>query len=85
MCTQDRGAGGQAAPLEGAYITTVKLGPKGQIVIPKEIRERSGIRPGDSLLLFSPKGPGFMVQPLLSSREFLSKLLDQLPTTEEPS
>ena len=48
---------------EGPYISTVKLGPKGQIVIPKEIRSRSGVRPGDNLVLvanrrqlFGPSG-----------------------------
>ena len=29
---------------------TVTVGPKGQIVIPSEVRERMGIDPGDKLL-----------------------------------
>ena len=36
---------------EGKYMTTVKVGPKGQIVIPAEVREMFGIAPGDQLLL----------------------------------
>ena len=28
---------------------TYKVGPKGQVVVPKEIRERLGIRPGDEV------------------------------------
>ena len=36
---------------EGKYLASVKLGPKGQIVVPKEVREMFGIRPGDTLLL----------------------------------
>ena len=37
-----------AAP-EGKYLASVRVGPKGQIVIPKEARELFGIQPGDTL------------------------------------
>lgn len=30
---------------------TYKVGPKGQVVVPKRIRERLGIRPGDEVLV----------------------------------
>ena len=33
------------------YMSSVRVGPKGQIVIPKEARELFGIRPGDTLLI----------------------------------
>ena len=41
----------KAAMPEGKYLASVKLGPKGQIVVPKEVREMCGVRPGDTLLL----------------------------------
>ena len=41
----------KAAMPEGKYLASVKLGPKGQIVGPKEVREMFGVRPGDTLLL----------------------------------
>ena len=41
----------KAAMPEGKYLASVKLGPKGQIVVPKEVREMFGVRPGDTLLL----------------------------------
>lgn len=34
-------------------MSTVKIGAKGQIVIPKEVRDMFGIRSGDSLLLLA--------------------------------
>lgn len=36
---------------EGKYAWTVKMGEKGQIVIPKEAREIFGFKPGDTLLV----------------------------------
>lgn len=37
---------------DGRYLYgIVKVGPKGQIVIPKEAREQHGIKPGDQLII----------------------------------
>ena len=47
---------------EGKYLASVKLGPKGQIVVPKEVREMFGIRPGDTLLLLADVNPGSALQ-----------------------
>ena len=41
---------------EGKFLTTVKIGPKGQIVIPKEVRDMFSLNTGDSLLLMADKG-----------------------------
>lgn len=38
---------------EGKFMAPVKVGPKGQIVIPAEVREMFGITPGDTLLLLA--------------------------------
>ncbi len=40
---------------------TVKVGEKGQIVIPKEAREHFGIRPGDTLLVMGDDRSGLIV------------------------
>ena len=38
---------------EGKSAAAVKVGPKGQIVIPKKAREMFNIQPGDNLFLLS--------------------------------
>lgn len=48
---------------EGKYLATVKIGPKGQIVIPKEVREMFSLNSGDSLVLMADKGQGIALQP----------------------
>lgn len=40
------------------YIATVRLGPKSQIVIPKEVREIFNLAPGDNLLLLADRAQG---------------------------
>lgn len=41
---------------------THKVGPKGQVVIPKELREALGIRPGDEVT-FSQEADHLVVHP----------------------
>ena len=40
---------------ERYYMASVRLGPKGQIVIPKDAREMFGLEPGDTLVLLADK------------------------------
>lgn len=44
------------------FIGMAKLGPKGQIVIPKEVRDMFGIGPGDSLVLMAHPKRGIALQ-----------------------
>ena len=46
----------------GKFMSTVKVGPKGQIVIPKEVREMFEIETGDMLLLLADAERGIAIQ-----------------------
>jgi AbrB family looped-hinge helix DNA binding protein len=44
------------------YMSSVKVGPKGQIVIPKEVRTMFGIEPGDVLILLADAQKGIAIE-----------------------
>jgi AbrB family looped-hinge helix DNA binding protein len=50
-----------AKPKEKHIFGTVKVGEKGQIVIPKEARELFNIKPGDSLLVLGDEAQGIAI------------------------
>ena len=55
----DGGSLGVAAPPRGRHLFgNVKVGERGQIVIPKEARDLFGIKPGDKLVVLGEEGQG---------------------------
>lgn len=58
----------------GKHAWTVKVGEKGQFVIPKEARELFGIRPGDTLLLLGDDERGLAI-PQKSTFEKVSEIV----------
>lgn len=48
---------------EGKYAWTVKVGEKGQFVIPKEAREIFNINPGDTLIVLGDVDKGIAIPP----------------------
>ena len=59
---------------EGKYAWTVKVGEKGQFVIPKEGRERLGIKPGDTILVLGDEERGLAILP----KDKMDKLISQI-------
>jgi AbrB family looped-hinge helix DNA binding protein len=56
------------------YMGSVKVGAKGQIVIPKEVREMFNIEPGDTLLLLADVERGIAIQRL----DYFDKMPDEI-------
>jgi len=55
---------------KGTYVFgTVKVGDRGQIVIPKEAREKFDIKPGDLLIVLGEEGKGIA----LAKADFIKK------------
>ncbi len=62
---------------KGKYIFgTVKVGEKGQIVIPKEAREVFHISPGDTLLLLGDEAQGIAIVKNDLFRKFAQDVLN---------
>ena len=59
---------------EGKYLGSIKIGPKGQIVIPKEVREMFSLSQGDTLVLMADKTSGIALQPFDFLQSFWSEV-----------
>jgi len=58
---------------EDRFIVSVKVGPKGQITIPKEARSMFDIKEGDTLMVLGDKNKGLA---LLKDDEFYTLIGD---------
>ena len=65
------------------FMSSVKIGPKGQIVIPKEARDMFGLEPGDTLVLLADTKKGIALQTADKLNPLLRRVFQQLPGDEE--
>ncbi|MFL0249773.1 AbrB/MazE/SpoVT family DNA-binding domain-containing protein [Clostridium neuense] len=65
------------------YAWTVKIGEKGQFVIPKEAREIFDIKPGDTIILLGDKNKGIAIPPKSMITELSKKIFDKDISREE--
>lgn len=59
---------------DGKYAWMVKIGEKGQFVIPKEARELFGLNPGDEILVLGDEQRGIAILPKEQQREFIGRI-----------
>jgi AbrB family looped-hinge helix DNA binding protein len=56
----------------------VTVGERGQVVIPAAIREQTGLKAGDKLMVFTKHGEVICLVPTSSMRKLVSVLTEQL-------
>lgn len=69
---------------KGKYAWTVKVGEKGQIVIPKEARDVFNIKPGDTLILLGDEDQGIAIPPQSMFSKLTQMIFDgKLPNSHK--
>ncbi|MDY3691390.1 MAG: AbrB/MazE/SpoVT family DNA-binding domain-containing protein [Dysosmobacter sp.] len=66
---------------EGKFAATVRVGERGQIVIPKGVRDLFDIHPGDTLLILADRKQGIAI----TKDDVLFRQFDALLSREEPT
>ena len=59
---------------EGKYAWMVKIGEKGQFVIPKEARELFGLQPGDEILVLGDIERGIAILPKAQQQDAMKQI-----------
>ncbi len=67
---------------KGKYAWTVKIGEKGQFVIPKEARDIFGIRPGDTIIVLGDVERGLAIPPKKMMDRYISRIFGELSGEE---
>ena len=56
----------------------VKIGEKGQFVIPKEAREMFGFNPGDEIIVLGDKNKGIAILPKDMQQEYIKRIFSEI-------
>ena len=64
------------------FMSSVKIGPKGQIVIPKEARDMFGLEPGDTLVMMADKKKGLALQTVDKLNPLMKTVFNSLPSED---
>ena len=67
---------------EGKYAWMVKIGEKGQFVIPKEAREMFDLRPGDEILVLGDRERGVAILPKPRQQDVINQIFNDMENTE---
>ena len=67
----------------GKYAWMVKIGEKGQFVIPKEARELFDLSPGTEILVLADRERGLAIPPLSQQKEVLHAIITASGVLEE--
>ncbi len=63
---------------EGKYAWMVKIGEKGQFVIPKEARDLFDLQPGDEILVLGDIERGIAILPKSKQQAFVKQIFNDI-------
>ena len=63
---------------DGKYAWMVKIGEKGQFVIPKEARDMFDLQPGDEILVLGDTERGIAILPKSKQQETIKQILTDI-------
>ena len=63
---------------DGKYAWMVKIGEKGQFVIPKAAREIFGLQPGDEILVLGDKERGIAILPREKQQDAIKQIFNSV-------
>ena len=63
---------------KGKNAWSVKIGEKGQFVIPKEARDMLGIKPGDTILVLGDEERGIAIPPKITMDKMITRIMDEI-------
>lgn len=66
----------------GKYAWMVKIGEKGQFVIPKEARELFDLKPGYEIVVLGDKDRGLAILPWDQQQEFIGRIFSHMEEAE---
>lgn len=67
---------------DGKYAWMVKIGEKGQFVIPKEAREMFDLQPGSTILVLGDAKRGIAILPRDQQSAFIGQIFDKMDREE---
>jgi len=62
----------------GKFAWMVKIGEKGQLVIPKEAREMFDLQPGEEILVLGDKEKGIAILPKEKQQDFIKNIFNHI-------
>ena len=63
---------------DGKYAWMVRIGEKGQLVIPKEARELFDFQPGDEILVLGDKERGIAILPKSKQQDIIKQVFSDI-------
>ena len=63
---------------KGKYAWMVKIGEKGQFVIPKEARELFGLEPGDEIIVLGDRERGIAILPKEKQKDYIKHIFKDI-------